>query len=67
MFCPDIYIVLKHKNKHMELFQIIGSVVLLALFFVPAYNIFKNRYVVAARDSRGVVRKRDVRNGRFVK
>lgn len=51
----------------MELFQIIGSVVLLALFFVPAYNIFKNRYVVAARDSRGVVRKRDVRNGRFVK
>lgn len=51
----------------MELFQIIGSVVLLALFFVPAYSIFKNRYVVATRDSRGVVRKRDVRNGRFVK
>ena len=51
----------------MELFQIVGSAVLLAMFFVPAYNIYKNRYVIEMKDSRGVVRKRDMRNGRFVK
>lgn len=51
----------------MELFQILGSVVLLTLFFVPAYNIYKNRFVIEMKDSRGVVRKRDIRNGRFVK
>jgi hypothetical protein len=51
----------------MVLFQILGSAVLLGFVGVSAYNMFKNRFIIEMRDSRGVVRKRDVRNGRFVK
>lgn len=51
----------------MELFQILGTAVMLVLGVGFLYNIFKNRYIIEMRDSRGVVRKRDIRNGRFVK
>lgn len=51
----------------MVLFQVVGSAVLLVLGAGFLYNLFKNRYIIEMRDSRGVVRKRDIRNGRFVK
>lgn len=51
----------------MELFQILGTSVLLVLGAGFLYNLFKNRYIIEMRDRRGVVRKRDIRSGRFVK
>ncbi len=51
----------------MELFQILGSAVLLAFGGMFLYNMFKKRFIIEMEDKRGVVRKRDVRNGRFVK
>jgi len=51
----------------MELFQILGSAVLMGFGGLFLYNMFKNRFIIEMEDKRGVVRKRDVRNGRFVK
>lgn len=51
----------------MVLFQVLGSAVLMGLGAGFLFRAYKNRYILEMRDSRGVVRKRDVRNGRFVK
>ena len=51
----------------MQLFQILGSVVLLGVGTYFAINAMKNSYIQSSYDSRGVFRKRDIRTGRFVK
>ncbi len=51
----------------MQLFQILGSAVLLGATAYFTYNAFKNTYIQDVVDRRGVTHKRDIRNGRFVK
>ena len=51
----------------MQLFQILGSVVLLGVGGYFVYNAMKNSYIETVTDRRGVTRKRDIRSGRFVK
>jgi hypothetical protein len=51
----------------MQLFQILGSVVLLGVGGYFAYTALSNRYFETVVDRRGVTRKRDIRSGRFVK
>jgi putative Mn2+ efflux pump MntP len=64
---PDHLYSVKNKNKHMQLFQILGSVVLLGVGGYFVYNAMKNSYIETVTDRRGVTRKRDIRSGRFVK
>jgi hypothetical protein len=64
---PDHLYNVKNKNKHMQLFQILGSVVLLGVGGYFAYTALSNRYFETVVDRRGVTRKRDIRSGRFVK
>jgi hypothetical protein len=51
----------------MQLFQILGSVVLLSVAAYYMYNAFANMYFVQEFDKYGRRHKRDVRNGRFVR
>ena len=51
----------------MELFQILSSAVVLGVAGYFAYSAFSNRYFETSVDKFGRVRKRDIRNGRFVK
>jgi len=51
----------------MQLFQILGSAVLLSVAAGFTYSVFKNMYYVTEQDKYGRRHKRDVRNGRFVK
>jgi hypothetical protein len=51
----------------MQLFQILGSVVLLGVAGYFTYNVFTNMYFVQEFDKFGRRHKRDVRNGRFVR
>ena len=51
----------------MQLFQILGSAVLLSVAAYYMYNAFANMYFVQEFDKYGRRHKRDVRNGRFVK
>lgn len=51
----------------MELFQILGSAALLTTAAYYMYKAFNNRYFETVTDKWGRVRKRDIRNGRFVK
>jgi hypothetical protein len=51
----------------MQLFQILGSAVLLGVGGYFAYTAVKNSYYVTEEDKYGRRHKRDVRNGRFVK
>ena len=51
----------------MELFQILGSAVLLGTAAYYTYVAFKNMYYVTEQDKYGRRHKRDIRNGRFVK
>jgi hypothetical protein len=51
----------------MELFQILGSAVLLSVGGYFVYNAITNMYFVQEFDKFGRRHKRDVRNGRFVK
>jgi hypothetical protein len=51
----------------MQLFQILGSAVLLGVGGYFAYTALSNRYFITVTDRRGVTRRKDVRTGRFVK
>ena len=51
----------------MQLFQILGSVVLLGVGSYFVIKAMTNVYIQGTYDSRGVFRKRDIRTGRFVK
>jgi hypothetical protein len=51
----------------MQLFQILGSAVVLGVAGYFTYNAITNVYFQTVVDRRGVTHKRDVRNGRFVK
>ena len=51
----------------MELFQILGSAAMITVAMYYAYKAFNNRYFETVTDKWGRVRKRDLRNGRFVK
>ena len=51
----------------MQLFQILGSAVMLGTAAYFIYNAFANMYFQTVVDRRGVIHRRDVRNGRFVK
>ncbi len=51
----------------MQLFQILGSVVVLGVAGYFFYNAITNVYFVQEFDKYGRRHKRDVRNGRFVK
>jgi hypothetical protein len=51
----------------MQLFQILGSAVLLGVAGYFTYNVFTNMYFVQELDKYGRRHKRDVRNGRFVR
>ena len=51
----------------MELFQILGAAALLTATVFFVYKAYANMYYETATDKWGRVRKRDIRNGRFVK
>jgi hypothetical protein len=51
----------------MELFQILGGAAMLTTAGYFAYKAFNNRYFETSVDKFGRTRKRDIRNGRFVK
>ena len=51
----------------MQLFQILGSAVLLVVGGYFAYTAISNRYFETVTDKWGRVRRRDIRTGRFVK
>ena len=51
----------------MQLFQILGSAALLVVGGYFAYTAISNRYFETSVDKFGRVRKRDIRNGRFVR
>ena len=51
----------------MQLFQILGSAALLVVGGYFTYTAISNRYFETVTDKWGRVRKRDIRNGRFVK
>ncbi len=51
----------------MQLFQILGSAVLLSVGGYFVYNAITNLYFETVVDRRGVTHKRDIRTGRFVK
>jgi hypothetical protein len=51
----------------MQLFQILGSAVLLGVGGYFAYTAISNRYFETVTDKWGRVRRRDIRTGRFVK
>lgn len=51
----------------MQLFQILGSAVLLVVGGYFVYNAMKNSYIETVVDRRGVSHKRDIRTGKFVK
>lgn len=51
----------------MVLFQVLAASALMGLGAGFLFRAYKSRYILEMRDSRGVVRKRDIRNGRFVK
>ena len=51
----------------MQLFQILGSAVVLGVAGYFIYDAFSNMYFQTVVDRRGVTHKRDIRNGRFVK
>ncbi len=51
----------------MQLFQILGSVVVLGVAGYFFYNAITNVYFQTVVDRRGVIHKRDIRTGRFVK
>jgi hypothetical protein len=51
----------------MEVFQILGAAAMLITAAYYAYQAFSNRYFETAVDKFGRTRKRDIRNGRFVK
>lgn len=51
----------------MQLFQILGTAVLLVAGGYFVYNAMKNVYYVQEQDKYGRRHKRDIRNGRFVK
>jgi hypothetical protein len=51
----------------MEVFQIVGAAALLTTAAYYMYKAFSNRYFETVTDKRGRVRKRDIRNGQFVK
>ena len=51
----------------MQLFQILGSAVLLGTAAYYTYVAFKNMYIETVVDRRGVTHKRDIRTGKFVK
>ena len=64
---PDHLYNVKNKNKHMQLFQILGSAVLLGVGSYFVIKAMTNVYTQGSYDRRGVFRKRDIRTGRFVK
>jgi hypothetical protein len=51
----------------MQLFQILGSAALLGVSGYFAYTALSNRYFETVTDKWGRIRRRDIRNGRFVK
>jgi hypothetical protein len=51
----------------MELFQILGAAALLTVAGYYVYKVYTNMYYETSTDKFGRVRKRDIRNGRFVK
>lgn len=51
----------------MQTFQYLASAFLLGVFVKFAYIAIKNVYIETIVDRRGVVHKRDIRTGRFVK
>ena len=51
----------------MELFQILGAAALLTVAGYYVYKVYANMYYETVTDKFGRVRKRDIRNGRFVK
>lgn len=51
----------------MELFQILGTAALLTTAAYYLYQAYANMYYETVTDKWGRVRKRDIRNGRFVK
>ena len=51
----------------MQLFQILGTAVLLVVGGYFVYNAMKNSYIQTVFDRRGVAHKRDIRTGKFVK
>jgi hypothetical protein len=51
----------------MQLFQILGSVVLVVVAGYYVYDMYANMYYETTTDKFGRRHKRDIRNGRFVK